>query len=186
MNEEYYQMYLEELKAIRPCTGQEREELLAKAAAGDDAARERLIEGHLILALAVAKDFRDKGVPLSDLIQEANLGLTLAVHAYREGDFLAQARKQILALLQASLEEHGAEKKIEEEMLKRVNRLQEVSQKMAGELGREATLEELARRMQLPAEEIRATMKMAVDALSVTGEFGQTPAESLDRDSFDA
>lgn len=185
MNEEYYQMYLDELKAIRPCTDQEREELLVKAASGDGAARERLIEGHLIFALAAAKDFRDKGVPMSDLVQEANLGLTLAVDAYREGDFLAQAREQILSLLKASLEEQGMEKKIEEEMLERVNRLQEVSGKMAQELGREATVEELAQRMQMPPGEIKDIMKMAVDALSVTGEFGQTPVESLGKEGFD-
>lgn len=185
MNEEYYQMYLDELKEIRPCTDDERQALLLQAAAGGRGARERLIEGHLIFALAVAKDFRDKGVPMSDLVQEANLGLTLAAEAYREGDFLAQAKAQILALLEAALEEQSREKKIEETMLERINRLQEVSAAMAEELGREAKVEELAERMQLPTAEIREIMKIAVDALSVTGEFQQAPSESLGKDGFD-
>ena len=185
MNEEYYQMYLDELKEIRPCTDQEREELLRKAVKGDGAARKRLIEGHLIFALASAKDFRDKGLPMSDLVQEANLGLTLAVEEYREGDFLAQARERIMALLKAALDDQSMEKKVEETMLERVNRLQEISGKMAEELGREATVEELAQRMQMPTWEIKDIMKMAVDALSVTGEFGQTPVESLGKEGFD-
>lgn len=185
MNDEYYQMYLDELKEIRPCTDQEREVLPAKAAGGDEQARERLIEGHLIFALAVAKDFRDRGVLMSDLVQEANLALTLAVEEYREGDFLAQTREKILAFLQAAVAEQTREEKIGEEMLERVNRLQEVSGKMAEELGREATVEELARRMELPVGEIRDIMKMAVDALSVTGEFRDTPVESLGKEGFD-
>ncbi|MDO5417470.1 MAG: sigma-70 domain-containing protein [Lachnospiraceae bacterium] len=183
MNEEYYQMYLDELKEIKPCSDQERESLLAKTAdgaAGAAAARERLIEGHLIFALAVAKDYRDKGLPMSDLVQEANLALTMAVSEYREGDFLAEAKAKIVSALEDALEEQRNEDKVEETMLARVNVLQEVSRKLAEELGREANVEELAERMRMTSEEIKDIMKLAVDALSVTGEYAQSPAESLD------
>lgn len=81
MNDKFYQDYLEELKEIRPCTDKEREMLLGRLAAGDKKAGERLIEGHLIFALAIAKDFKDQGVLAGDLVQEANLALTLAVPA---------------------------------------------------------------------------------------------------------
>ncbi|MDO5552025.1 MAG: sigma-70 domain-containing protein, partial [Lachnospiraceae bacterium] len=45
----------------------------------------------------------------------------------------------------------------------------------------EATVEELAERMRMTSEEIKDIMKLAVDALSVTGDYVQTPAESLEQ-----
>lgn len=184
MNEEYYQMYLEELRQIKPCSDDERQILLERALKGEESAKKRLIEGHLIFALALAKDFRDKGLSMSDLVQEANLALTLAVGEYQEGDFLAQAKEKISASLQEALKCQQQENQVEEVMAERVNRLQEVSARMAQELGREATVEELAQRMEMSSEEIREIMKLAVDALSVTGEFARTPAESLGEEKF--
>ena len=167
MNDKFYQDYLEELKEIRPCTDKEREMLLGRLAAGDKKAGERLIEGHLIFALAIAKDFKDQGVLAGDLVQEANLALTMAVWEYREGDFLAQAKDRILAHIQAVIREQKQERETGEALAARVNVLQELSARMAGELGREATVEELAERMQTTSEEIKGMMKLAVDALRV-------------------
>lgn len=169
MNEEYYQMYLDELKEIKPCTDKERETLLEKAALGDEAAKARLIEGHLIYALAVAKDYRDQGLDMSDLVQEAGLALTMAVSEYQGGNFLEIAGQKMKAVLQAALKEQKTEHEIGEAMAARVNVLQEISAKMAEELGREATVEELAQRMQTTSEEIKDIMKLAVDALSADG-----------------
>ncbi len=169
MEDGYYHLYLEELKTIPPCTNEERRSLLDRLTIGELAARDRLIEGHLILALAVAKDYRDKGLPMSDLVQEANLALTMAVSGYAGGDFLAAAKEQITAALEAALREQKAERELGEDMAARVNVLQEVSRVMAEELGREATVEELAARMQMTAEDIKKIMKLAVDALSVDG-----------------
>lgn len=169
MEDGYYHLYLEELKTIPPCTDEERRSLLDRLTIGELAARDRLIEGHLILALAVAKDYRDKGLPMSDLVQEANLALTMAVSGYAGGDFLAAAKEQITAALEAALREQKAERELGEDMAARVNVLQEVSRVMAEELGREATVEELAARMQMTAEDIKKIMKLAVDALSVDG-----------------
>ena len=157
MNDKFYQDYLEELKEIRPCTDKEREMLFGRLAAGDKKAGERLIEGHLIFALAIAKDFKDQGVLAGDLVQEANLALTMAVWEYREGDFLAQAKDRILAHIQAVIREQKQERETGEALAAR----------MAGELGREATVEELAERMQTTSEEIKGMMKLAVDALRV-------------------
>ena len=177
MNDKFYQDYLEELKEIRPCTDKEREMLFGRLAAGDKKAGERLIEGHLIFALAIAKDFKDQGVLAGDLVQEANLALTMAVSAYQGGDLLAQAKEQIVSRLDAALKEQKAEKELGEEMAARVNVLQEVSRVLAEELGREATVEELAAKMQMPPGDIKEIMKLAVDALSVDDGYGQAVDE---------
>lgn len=165
LNEEYYQMYLEELKEIKPGTDQERAKLLPRAAF-DEAARGRLIEGHLIFALAVAKDFRDQGLPMSDLVQEANLALTMAVSEYRAGDFLGFVKKRIEDSLVSLLNQQKQLSQSDEEIVARVNVLQTVSRVLYEELGREATLPELAAKMQMPPDEVKEIMRMAMAALN--------------------
>lgn len=181
MSEEYYQMYLDELKEIKPCSDKERKLLLERMAQGDQAARARLIEGHLIFALAVAKNYRDQGMTMSDLMQEASLALTMAVSEYREGDFLEMAKEKMTGSLQAAIKEQKAEQEAGEAIAARVNVLQEVSSKMAEELGREATMEELADRMGMTWEEIREMMKLAVDALSITEGYGESIGEDEEK-----
>ena len=77
--------------------------------------------------------------------------------------------EHVMPLL-AAVEEQSREEKTAEKMVDRVNTLKDLSRDMAEELGREATVEELARRMELTADEIRDIMKMTLDAMSVMGE----------------
>lgn len=72
------------------------------------------------------------------------------------------------------------EASIEENMAARVNVLQTVSQILAKELGREATVEELAAKMKMTENEIRDIMKLALDALTVGGE-GAVAGDSGER-----
>ena len=68
------------------------------------------------------------------------------------------------------LKEDKLEADIAEEMAARVNVLQEVSKRMAEELGREANLSELAERMKMTEDEVREIMKITMDALSISGQ----------------
>ena len=70
------------------------------------------------------------------------------------------------ALLNA-VERQSMETKTARKMVDRVNRLQDISAELAEELGREATVEELARRMELTEEEIREAMKVTMDAMTL-------------------
>ena len=91
MHDDFYQMYLEEMKAITPCTQEENTQLLNDAAAGNEGAKKRLIEGNLEAALTCAKAYDGKGVLLTDLVAEANMALTMAVTEFLtnpgDGDF---------------------------------------------------------------------------------------------------
>ena len=72
--------------------------------------------------------------------------------------------------MEEALELQDTECRIEEEMLARVNVLKDISASMAEELGREATVEELAARLKMTEEEIKDIMKLTLDAMSVSGE----------------
>lgn len=170
MQEDIYQIYLSELESIETCSPDELEKLLKAASGQDKEAKRRLIEGHLKRVLLLAAEYAQRGLPMGDLIQEANMELAAFVGEYQGGEFLETLDQRIRLKLEEALEAQNQELKIEEEVAARVNVLQTVSQSMAEELGREATVEELAEKMKMTADEIRNIMKLALDALSVEGE----------------
>ena len=172
MHDDFYQMYLEELEALAEVGAEEEKNLLARLSGGDGDAGKRLIEGNLKKVLALAKEYDGKGLPMNDLVQEANMALTALVMELGDGEnpemeFEELLEKRVRESLQAAVDEQQRESEIEENVTARVNVLQEVSRVMAGELGREATVDELAQKMKMTADEIRDIMKITLDAVHV-------------------
>ena len=166
--EDIYRVYMEEIAAIPPCSEAENEKLLGEIRNGNKAARERLIEGNLKNALFFVQDYINKGVPMADLIQEASLELMMLGDEGFEGSFEKLLESRIRVRMEEIINDQKKEADIEEEMLARVNVLQEVSKSMAEELGREAKLSELAERMKMTEDEVREIMKVTMDALSMS------------------
>ncbi|WP_395548413.1 MULTISPECIES: sigma-70 domain-containing protein [unclassified Lacrimispora] len=174
MHDDFYQMYLEEMGHIPPCTREEQEDLLKEAAEGSKEAKKRIVEGNLRVALEYAREYDGRGVLMTDLVQEANMALMMAVEEYVQEEvrqefdnFKSQRIREALA---AAVEEQQSAKQTGEELAARVNVLQQISQLLAKELGREATVEELADKMKMTVEEISGIMKIAMDAMSMNAE----------------
>ena len=165
--EDIYRVYMEEIAAIPPCSEEENEKLLGEIRSGNKAARERLIEGNLKNALFFVQDYINKGVPMADLIQEASMELMMLADEGFEGSFEKLLESRIRVRMEEIINDQKKETDIEE-MLARVNVLQEVSKSMAEELGREAKLSELAERMKMTEDEVREIMKVTMDALSMS------------------
>lgn len=161
------EMYIEELGQVTPCTPEEEERILSELAAGNRDGMSRLVEGKLKDAMRQAMEYRDRGLPFHDLVQEANMALLLAAGEYTGGDFNVLMKARIKEALEEAVKEQDTELRIEEEMAARVNVLKDISASMANELGREATVEELAERMQMTIDEIKDIMKLTLDAMSV-------------------
>ncbi|MBE5971403.1 MAG: RNA polymerase subunit sigma-70 [Lachnoclostridium sp.] len=166
--EDIYKVYMEELAAIQPCTPAENVELLGKVKAGVAGARERLIEGNLRNALMHVQGYINRGVPMADLIQEASMELMMLVDEEFDGGFEKLLESRICVRLEEVIKEQTSENSIEEEMLARVNVLQEVSKELAERFGREPKLEELAEYMKMTEDEVREIMKVTMDALSLS------------------
>jgi len=166
--EDIYRVYMEEIAAIPPCSEAENEKLLGEIRNGNKAARERLIEGNLKNALFFVQDYINKGVPMADLIQEASMELMMLADEGFEGSFEKLLESRIRVRMEEIINDQKKEADIEEEMLARVNVLQEVSKSMAEELGHEAKLSELAERMKMTEDEVREIMKVTMDALSMS------------------
>lgn len=166
--EDIYRVYMEEIAAIPPCSEAENAKLLGEIRNGNKAARERLIEGNLKNALFFVQNYINKGVPMADLIQEASMELMMLADEGFEGNFEKLLESRIRVRMEEIINDQKKEADIEEEMLARVNVLQEVSKSMAEELGREAKLSELAERMKMTEDEVREIMKVTMDALSMS------------------
>lgn len=181
MHDDFYQMYLEEMGDISPCTKEETELLLHDIKEGKNEAKKRLVEGNLKTALSYAKEYDGKGVLLTDLVQEANMALMMAVDQYEgapvKEEFDHFAATMMKEYLQAAVDEEISAEQTGEELAARVNVLQTVSQALAKDLGREATIEELADKMKMTVDEIHGIMKMAIEAMSLN-------AENMDLDAL--
>lgn len=82
MDEDLYQIYLDEIELIEPCTAEENALLLSALTKKDEMAKKRLVEGNLKAALNLVKEYDKPGIVLNDLVQEANMALMMAVESF--------------------------------------------------------------------------------------------------------
>lgn len=184
-----FQMYLDEMEMIESCSRDENAALVIQALEGDRAAKKRLVEGNLKHVLGISRDYVGRGLPVPDLVQEANMALVLAVEelALAGGmTFEAFLDGRVREMLELAAARQEAEDRGGALLAEQVNLLQDVSKDMAEELGREPKPEELARRLKITEDEVRDIMKMALDAVNVMNQpampesFGDTPVRGID------
>jgi RNA polymerase primary sigma factor len=77
------EIYLQEIRRIPLLTREQETELAKRVAAGDEAARKKMVESNLRLVVMLARRYHGRGLPLADLIAEGNLGLIRAVEKFR-------------------------------------------------------------------------------------------------------
>lgn len=145
---------LEQLQAENNLTPERESELYAAIRDGEEA-REILIESNLRLVVSIARKYRGYGVPLSDLIQEGNIGLIQAVDKFdwRKGcRFSTCATLWIRQAVIRAIQAQAQLVKLPTRVSEQIHRLSKVKDMLTQELGREPTVDELARRTRLPKE----------------------------------
>lgn len=160
-------LYLEELKQIPALEAEEEEALLEKLRAGDARARKRLTEGYLGTALAEIQPFVGS-MEAGELIGVANLALTAALcdEKILESTVLRDTIKQkVHTALEEAVRENRQSDTGEQTLADRMNALTELSSELAAELGREASPEELASRLDIPLDEVQRLLAMSMQAL---------------------
>ena len=163
----YYKMYMADLKALPPFSKTREAELLNRYLGGDTSVGEQLIEGRLRFAAKTAALYRGQGVLLMDLIQEANMALIMAVSQYEGGSFEELILTEIQTAIDAALTEAGSAADVGSYLASQVNSLMIVTARLAEELGREATLAELAEKMHMPEDSVKELVKIAMDAMTL-------------------
>ncbi len=162
-----YQMYLEELEAVEAIGREELEMLLNRLEDGDRRVRDRLAEGHLRRVVELAKEYAGRGVLMADLIQEGNMALLMAMESFSGGDFGVHVTKEICSAMDAAIAEQTGQEDTGSYLASQANAMMNATEELVEELGREATLEEVAKRMNLSEEMTKDIMKISMDALSL-------------------
>ncbi|KRT71675.1 MAG: RNA polymerase sigma factor rpoD, RNA polymerase primary sigma factor [Candidatus Rokubacteria bacterium CSP1-6] len=171
-----------EIRALEAEIGLPRQqfrELLARIAEKDRMVRQakrELTEANLRLVVSVAKRYLRRGLSLLDLIQEGNIGLMKAVDRfqYRRGfKFSTYATWWIRQTITRGIANRARTIRVPVHMLETLHRLSRVSRALVGELGREPTLEERARRMQISVQKVRLLQESARDPLSLAAPIGE-------------
>lgn len=154
--------FLEEVAAT-PAFGDEK--LLAESCAqGDQEAREQLGNLGLSRVVSFAEAYAGKGVLLLDLIQEGSLGLWQGLCGYTGGDYAAQRDYWISFAMAKAVALQARERGMGERMRRALEDFRAVDERLLGELGRNATLEEMAENLHMTAEETAVVKKMLEDA----------------------
>jgi len=150
--------YLGRVRGGRLLDAQEEKDLSRRAHAGDGRARQRLIESNLRLVISIAKKYRGRGVPFEDLIQEGNAGLIRAVEKFDPemgNRFSTYATWWIRQAVTRALADHGRTVRLPAHVVDALYRLRRAENSLSLELGRDATEEELAARLDVRPEEAR-------------------------------
>jgi len=155
-------LYLEELASIPVCGD---EDILAmECANGKESARERLLNLSLSRVVELAKEHTGNGVLLLDLIQEGSLGAWQAITGYVSGDFAALRDWHIRQAMAQTITLQARENGVGQKMRECMEDYRSVDERLLSELGRNATLEEIALEMHITPEEaevVRDTLESA-------------------------
>lgn len=169
-------MYLKEIGRVPLLTAEEEVELAKRIEKGDEQAKRRLAEANLRLVVSIAKRYVGRGMLFLDLIQEGNLGLLKAVEKfdYRKGyKFSTYATWWIRQAITRAIADQARTIRIPVHMVETINKLIRVSRQLLQEYGREPTIEETAKAMDMSEDRVREIMKVAQEPVSLETPIGE-------------
>ena len=169
-------MYLREIGRVRLLTGAQEVSLAKRIERGDRSAESALIEANLRLVVSIAKRYAGRGVALLDLIQEGNFGLMRAVEKFdhRRGyRFSTYATWWIRQAISRAVAGQARTIRVPAHIVEMINRLSRVQRHLLGELGREPTIAEIARELEITPERVREIQKLAQQPTSLQAPVGE-------------
>lgn len=175
-------MYLKEIGQVPLLTPEQEVELAKRVAEGDEEAKKQLEEANLRLVVSIAKHYTGHDMSLMDLIQEGNLGLIRAVekYDYKKGfRFSTYATWWIRQSITRAIADQGRTIRIPVHMVENINKVNRASRDLMQELGRDATPEEIAKRIHMTPDRVREIQKISREPVSMETPVGDEEDSSL-------
>ena len=169
-------IYLKEIGRVPLLSPDEETELAKRMAEGDSYAKKRLSEANLRLVVSIAKKYVGRGMQFLDLIQEGNLGLLKAVEKfdYTKGfKFSTYATWWIRQAITRAIADQARTIRIPVHMVVTITKVKKVSSQLLHETGHDPSAEEIADKLEMPAERVREIMRIAQDPVSLETPIGE-------------
>jgi RNA polymerase primary sigma factor len=170
--------YLQEIGKINMLLPEEEIQLTRLIQLGDKAALDKLTKANLRFVVSVAKQYQGHGLPLSDLINEGNMGLIKAAHKFDETrgfKFISFAVWWIRQSIQHALAYHSRLIRLPLNQVALVSRIRKTQSTLEQQLERQPSLDELAEAMDMEVDEVADSIghtdrHVSLDAPSVADE----------------
>ena len=175
-------MYLKEINKIPLLTREEEVELATKAAKGDKAAKDKIVQANLRFVVNVAKKYQNHGLDLVDLISEGNIGLMTAIERFdvsKGYHFISYAVWWIRQSILQVLAEQSRIVRLPLNQVGSLNKISKAFSKFEQENERRPSPEELADELDIPVDKISDTLKVSGRHISVDAPFVEGEDNSL-------
>jgi RNA polymerase primary sigma factor len=177
-------MYLKEIGKTPLLTFEEEISLAKKYEKDDLKAKDKLIKANLRLVVSIAKKYLGRRLSFLDLIQEGNKGLIRGVEKYdwRRGyKFSTYATWWIRQAITRAIADQSRTIRIPVHMVDHINRYYKTQRRLVQKLGREVTIKEIAKEMQMTIEEIENLMKISQQPKSLSTPVGDDKEATLEQ-----
>ncbi|GAO30522.1 RNA polymerase sigma factor RpoD [Geofilum rubicundum JCM 15548] len=174
--------YLQEIGREELISVEEEVELAQRIKKGDQAALEKLTRANLRFVVSVAKQYQNQGLSLPDLINEGNLGLIKAAEKFDETrgfKFISYAVWWIRQSILQALAEQSRIVRLPLNQVGSLNKINKAYSKFEQEHERKPSPEELADQLELPADKVADTLRVAGRHISVDAPFVEGEDNSL-------